>query len=165
MKTRAALRLRSSTLLEGGALILFSCGVFTPTKAEQWVVATAVAGVVAIAVGMLREVMGSATHVRSSWLPLLSARILPALAFDLCRLRGAATVAAIAARGRRGRCRRVRCLAGADTPVGRGRRATILVAASVAPNTIALEIARKEENLVIHQLVPAPVPEDPEWPL
>jgi hypothetical protein len=45
-----------------------------------------------------------------------------------------------------------------------GRRAAVVAAISLAPNGFAVGMERERDELIVHQLVPAPIGGDREWP-
>jgi multisubunit Na+/H+ antiporter MnhE subunit len=101
--------------------------------------------------------------IRAAWLPLLVRRIPLEVVRDAWRV--FATLLALT-RGHtvRGHIHRVPFDPGSATaPLAAGRRALVLFGVSLAPNTVAVRI--EDRSLVLHQLAPAPLPDDPVWPV
>lgn len=104
----------------------------------------------------------STIAVRPGWLWLLARRVPRQMVEDCARVLG---VLVDLARGRRveGRMRVVPFKVGTDAPLDAGRRALVVFGVSLAPNAVAVRF--EDDALVLHQLVPSALPNDPEWPL
>lgn len=93
-------------------------------------------------------------------------RLLAALAGDSVRVgRVLARVALRGASASPGRVLVQGFRAGADTPRAEGRRALVVLGASLAPNGFVVEVEAGQDLMRVHHLAPAPAKADRTWPV
>ncbi|MCQ8278089.1 hypothetical protein NFI95_06465 [Acetobacteraceae bacterium KSS8] len=98
--------------------------------------------------------------------PRVLLRVSRALLIDTLRV-GRVLCAAILRRpdGRAGTIETVAFRHGGDDPQAAGRRALVVLGASLAPNGFVLAAPRGRDTLVMHKLAPSRDPADPRWPV
>lgn len=101
--------------------------------------------------------------IRPSWATLLMRRLPRQVVGDCVRVIGTLPLLVLG-KPVKGRLRRFGFDSGLlEDPLAAGRRALVVVAVSVAPNAVVVRI--DGTDLIVHQLLPAPRPNDREWPL
>lgn len=99
-------------------------------------------------------------RLAAPWLTL-AGRVGASLACDTMRV-GGALARVILGADVRGRTRPQTFVPGGDAPEAAGRRALVVLAASMAPNGF---VWREGSGLLVHRLVPTPPADDTQWPV
>lgn len=105
----------------------------------------------------------AAMRVEAPWF-LLAARLARSIATDLWRV-GRALTAAIGGSAVRGTMVKQPFEIGPEVAQANARRALDILLGSLAPNGFVTDIDPDGRALVIHRLAPAPLSEDPRWPV
>ncbi len=94
----------------------------------------------------------------------LAGRVAASLARDTAAVAGALVRVSVG-RAVHGLTQRQDFLVGGPSQMAAGRRAVVILAASVAPNGFVEQLVPGDQALVVHRLVPAAQKEDHRWPI
>jgi hypothetical protein len=153
------------SLAQAAGLAAFAWCLLGGITLSTVAVAAVFGGFAALALGVVRVTSGVRFPITVGCLPTLARRLPRRIFEDLGTL---ATAIADAAAGRvrhTGSVHPVPFDLGDGAADDAGRRALVVVTATLPPNSIVLTIPPVERALIVHQLIRQPTPPHPEWPL
>jgi len=103
----------------------------------------------------------------SRWrdIPNLTRRVVPDMARDAWRLTKSFLSLAVGGRSPEGQFVDLPFDVGVGDAPSRSRRGLVIASISCAPNTFVVDIRYEDNVLVRHELLAAPQPSDPQWPV